>query len=73
MEFCTIAVLQSGETPWTYSSEPLQLLGDWRGDSVEAVLDVAARRSGDRRLASGRVAWWDRGEILFVVPLAVGG
>ena len=71
MEFCTIAVLSSGETPWTFVAEPVQLLGDWHGATVEDVLDDVARKSGDGRLSSGRVAWWDRGDVLFVVPLTV--
>jgi hypothetical protein len=71
MEFCSVAVLRSGETPWTYIEEPSQLLGAWRGETVEDVLDDVARRSGDDRLSSGRVAWWDRGEVLYVVPLTI--
>ena len=69
MRFDSIAVLAAGETPWTARQEPTHMLGSWIGDSVEAILEAFVEKTGEQRLAPGLVAWWDRGDVLYVVPL----
>jgi hypothetical protein len=65
LTFAFIRTLNAGETPSKYRDNPGELPGPFTGDSMWALLRSAGfdPRSHD---------WWERGEVLWVVPVDDG-
>ncbi len=57
----SIVSLREGETPWSYSQSPGELLGPW-GESAEEAIAAYGRETGDRI-----AEWWERDGALWVI------